>query len=180
VRLSALCLGHARRDQHGLPAAPIRPTFQADSAEQARDRLSEAIAHLDGKLPKVAAPLEEAEEGPLAFYSFPPAHWSKLRSMNPLERFNKEIGRSTDAVGIFPDDRLLIRLVGMLCLEQNDCHEGRPRRASGLSSPRRTLGARPTTASTRGGRRAVSRYRLGHPPRRVVRAERGRRAERGG
>ena len=114
------CLGHARRDQHGLLAALIRPIFQADSGEQARDRLSEAVAHLDGKLPKVAALLEEAEEDILAFYSFPPAHWSKLRSTNPLERFNKEIGRRTDVVGIFPDDRSLIRLVGMLCLEQND------------------------------------------------------------
>jgi putative transposase len=111
---------HARRDQHGLLAALIRPIFQADSARQARDRLSEAVAHLDGKLPKVAALLEEAEEDILAFYAFPPPHWPKLRSTNPLERFNKEIGRRTDVVGIFPDDRSLIRLVGMLCLEQND------------------------------------------------------------
>ena len=136
------CLGHARRDQHGLLAALIRPLFNADSGEQARDRLSEAVAHLDGKLPKVAALLEEAEEDILAFYAFPAGHWSKLRSTNPLERFNKEIGRRTDVVGIFPDDRSLIRLVGMLCIEQNDCHEGRPGRRGGLSSPRRRLGAR--------------------------------------
>jgi transposase-like protein len=135
------CLGHARRDQHGLLAALIRPLFNADSGEQARDRLSEAVAHLDGKLPKVAALLEEAEEDILAFYAFPAGHWSKLRSTNPLERFNKEIGRRTDVVGIFPDDRSLIRLVGMLCIEQNDCHEGRPGRRGGLSSPRRRLGA---------------------------------------
>jgi putative transposase len=114
------CLGHARRDQHGLLAALIRPIFRADSPGQARDRLSEAVAHLDGKLPKVAALLEQAEQDIIAFYSFPAAHWSKLRSTNPLERFNKEIGRRTDVVGIFPDDRSLIRLVGMLCIEQND------------------------------------------------------------
>ena len=114
------CLGHARRDQHGLLGALIRPIFQAESAGQARDRLSEAVAHLDGKLPKVAALLEQAEDDILAFYSFPAAHWTKLRSTNPLERFNKEIGRRTDVVGIFPDDRSLIRLVGMLCIEQND------------------------------------------------------------
>jgi putative transposase len=114
------CLGHARKDQHGLLAALIRPIFQADSGEQARRRLGEAIDALTDRLPKVAAMLADAEQDILAFYAFPAAHWSKLRSTNPLERFNKEIGRRTDVVGIFPDDRSLIRLVGMLCLEQND------------------------------------------------------------
>jgi transposase-like protein len=114
------CLGHARKDQHGLLAALIRPIFNADTAAQARDRLSEAVAHLDGRLPKIATMLEDAEADILAFYAFPAAHWRKLRSTNPLERFNKEIGRRTDVVGIFPDDHSLIRLAGMLCIEQND------------------------------------------------------------
>jgi putative transposase len=98
----------------------IRPIFNADSLAQARDRLSEAVAHLDGRLGKVAAMLEDAETDILAFYGFPAGHWRKLRSTNPLERFNKEVGRRTDVVGIFPDDRSLVRLAGMLCIEQND------------------------------------------------------------
>ena len=114
------CFGHARKDQHGLLGALIRPIFNADSLAQARDRLSEAVAHLDGRLAKVATMLEDAETDILAFYAFPPSHWRKLRSTNPLERFNKEVGRRTDVVGIFPDDRSLIRLAGMLCIEQND------------------------------------------------------------
>jgi putative transposase len=114
------CLGHARRDQHGVLAALIRPIFNADSQAQARDRLSEAVAHLDGRLSKVVVLLEDAEADILAFYAFPAAHWRKLRSTNPLERFNREVGRRTDVVGIFPDDQSLIRLAGMLCIEQND------------------------------------------------------------
>jgi transposase-like protein len=114
------CLGHARRDQHGLLAALIRPIFNADSLEQGRDRLSEAVAALEGKLPKVVALLEAAEDDILAFYAFPADHWRKLRSTNPLERFNREIGRRTDVVGIFPDDQSLIRLASMLAIEQND------------------------------------------------------------
>src|SRR6188472_1679606 len=39
---------------------------------------------------------------------------------NPLERFNREIARRTDVVGIFPDDASLIRLVSMLAIEAND------------------------------------------------------------
>lgn len=114
------CLGHARKDQHGLLGALIRPIFQADSGDEARTRLGDAIAQLDGRLPKIAGLLEEAEDDILAFYGCPKEHWSKLRSTNPLERFNREIGRRTDVVGIFPDDASLIRLVSMLAIEAND------------------------------------------------------------
>ena len=114
------CLGHARKDQHGLLAALIRPVFQAEAGEQARERLGEAIGQLERSLPKVAALLEAAEEDVLAFYAFPAEHWRKLRSTNPLERFNREIGRRTDVVGIFPDDASLIRLCSMLAIEAND------------------------------------------------------------
>src|SRR3954449_325148 len=48
------CLGHARRDHHGLLAALIRPIFNAENLAAARDKLSEAVATLEAKLPKVA------------------------------------------------------------------------------------------------------------------------------
>jgi hypothetical protein len=38
----------------------------------------------------------------------------------PRGRFNREIGRRTDVVGIFPDDASPIRLVSMLAIEAND------------------------------------------------------------
>jgi putative transposase len=98
------CLGHARRDQHGLLGALIRPIFNAEGLEAARDRVSEAVAHLDGRLRKVAAMLEDAEAGILAFYAFPSGHWRKLRSTNPLERFNREIGAPTSS-GCSPTTR---------------------------------------------------------------------------
>jgi transposase-like protein len=82
--------------------------------------LTEAVAQLEARLPKIAAMLEDAEPDILAFYAFPQPHRAKLRSTNPLERFNREIGRRTDVVGIFPDDASLIRLVSMLAIEAND------------------------------------------------------------
>ena len=114
------CLGHARKEQQPMLAALIRPIFNADSGEAARELLSGALTALAGRLPKVATLLTQAEEDLLAFYLFPTDHRRKLRSTNPLERVNREIGRRTDVVGIFPDDNSLIRLATSLVIEQND------------------------------------------------------------
>jgi putative transposase len=112
--------GHCRKDQHDALGAVIRQLFTAADGDEARRRLGDAVTQLQARLPKLAALLEDAEDDVLAFYAFPAEHWPKLRSTNPLERFNREIGRRTDVVGIFPDDPSLIRLVSMLAIEAND------------------------------------------------------------
>ena len=113
-------LGHARREQAPMLAALVRPIFGAPDREAARAQISEAVSTLVGRLPKVAAMLEAAEEDVLAFFAFPANHRRKLRSTNPLERLNREIGRRTDVVGIFPNDRALVRLSTCVAIEQND------------------------------------------------------------
>jgi putative transposase len=113
-------LYHCRRDQRGLVAAALREVFNAEHQQQARERIGQVIARLEPIAPKVCRRLEDAEEDLIAFYLFPPEHRTKLRSTNPLERVNKEIGRRTDVVGIFPNDAAVIRLAGALLSEQND------------------------------------------------------------
>jgi putative transposase len=113
-------LYHCRRDQRGLVAAALREVFNAEDQQQARERITHVIARLEPIAPKVCRLLEDAEEDLIAFYLLPPEHWTKLRSTNPLERVNKEIGRRTDVVGIFPNDPAVIRLAGALLSEQND------------------------------------------------------------
>jgi putative transposase len=111
---------HCRPQERGMVSAALREIFNAESYEQARARSGEVIARLATVVPKIAHLLEEAEEDLLAFYRFPQAHWSKLRSTNPLELVNREIGRRADVVGIFPNDASAIRLAGALLIEQND------------------------------------------------------------
>jgi len=111
---------HCRPAQRGLVSAALREVFNAPDQAQARERVGTVIARLEPIAPKVARLLEDAEEDLIAFYAFPAAHWTKLRSTNPLERVNREIGRRSDVVGIFPNDAAAIRLAGALLIEQND------------------------------------------------------------
>ena len=113
-------LGHVAKPQQPLVSGAIRQLFHAADDTEARERLGQVVDQLAGPAPKVAALLDAAENDLLAFYAFPPEHWSKLRSTNPLERVNREIGRRSDVIGIFPNDAALIRLAGALLLEQND------------------------------------------------------------
>jgi putative transposase len=111
---------HCRRDQRGLVAAALREIFQAENGPAAKERVTSVLERLGTVAPKVCELLEQAEEDLTGFYAFPREHWTKLRSTNPLERVNKEIGRRSDVVGIFPNDQAVIRLAGALLLEQND------------------------------------------------------------
>ena len=112
--------GHCRRSERGLVSAALREIFDAHDLEAAKTRLGEVLERFRDPLPRIAELLETAEEDLLAFYQFPHAHWPKLRSTNPLERVNREIGRRTDVVGIFPNDASALRLAGALLIEQND------------------------------------------------------------
>jgi putative transposase len=111
---------HCRPSQRSIVSAALREVFNAEDYERARERVSAVIEQLARVAPKVAQLLAEAEHDLIAFYLFPSEHRSKLRSTNPLERVNREIGRRSDVVGIFPNDQALIRLAGMLLIEQND------------------------------------------------------------
>jgi transposase-like protein len=113
-------LGHVAKAQQPLVSGAIRQLFHAADGDEARERLGQVVDQLAGPAPKVAELLEAAEDDLLAFYAYPRDHWSKLRSTNPLERVNREIGRRSDVVGIFPNDAALIRLAGALLLEQSD------------------------------------------------------------
>ena len=122
------CRTHAMRNlltrvpksAQSLVATLVRTIFaQPDAASTwaQHERICEQLAE---RFPQATALLADAAEDLLAFASFPKEHWRQIWSNNPQERLNKEIRRSTDVVGIFPDRTSAIRLVGAVLAEQHD------------------------------------------------------------
>src|SRR6476646_6527181 len=113
-----LSAAHHRHRQ--VIAALIRTVFAQPDPDAARTQLRAVVDQLSPYAPAVAERLQAMEDDLLAYTAFPPAHWPKIWSNNPLERLNREIKRRTDVVGIFPDKASVIRLVGALLVEIND------------------------------------------------------------
>jgi putative transposase len=108
------------KGQHAMVAAALRQAFLQADHDTARQTWRQVADQLRPRWPKLAALMDEGEHDVLAYMVFPSQHRTKLHSTNPLERLNKEVKRRADVVGIFPDEKSIVRLIGAVLLEQND------------------------------------------------------------
>jgi len=115
---NALCLVPKGAQQ--MVAATIRTVFVQPDAASARETWRRVADQLRARFARVAQLMDDAEDEVLTYLSFPPEHWRQLWSNNPQERLNKEVKRRTDVVGIFPNDRAIVRLVGAVLAEYHD------------------------------------------------------------
>ncbi len=113
-------LAHVPKGQHTMVAAALRQAFLQAEHDTASQTWRQVADQLRPRWPKLAALMDESEHDVLAYMAFPAPHRTKLHSTNPLERLNKEVKRRADVVGIFPDERSIVRLIGAVLLEQND------------------------------------------------------------
>ncbi|WP_414476121.1 IS256 family transposase [Microvirga sp. M2] len=113
-------MAHIAPKQRPAVVAMLKTIFAQDTAEAAREQWTSVADTLRERCPKLVELMDRSREEVLVYMSFPREHWAQIASTNPLERLNGEIKRRADVVGIFPNDRAVIRLVGALMMEQND------------------------------------------------------------
>jgi transposase-like protein len=102
-----------------MVAATIRTIFAQTTGEQVRTQLNVVADMLGRQFPQVKTMLLDAATVITAFADFPPAHWKKIWSTNPLERLNREIKRRADVVQVFPNPALE-RLAAAVLAELHD------------------------------------------------------------
>ena len=108
------------RKVQGRAIALLRSVSAQTGSEAAWEQYDRVADRLIEDHPQLRELLDTGREEVLAYTRFPLEHWRKVRTNNPLENLNSQIKRRTKVVGIFPNRASVIRLVGMVLLEQHE------------------------------------------------------------
>ncbi len=93
-------------------AAMLKAIHAQENRAAAQSKAADVVANLKTMKLRAAAELvESAIDETLTFFAYPPQHWLKLKTNNPMERLLKEARRRTKVVGAFPDGHSALMLV---------------------------------------------------------------------
>ena len=103
---------HVPRGKMREVAAMLKAIHAQESREAAEAKAQNVIEKLTAMKLKAAADLvEKSIHETFAYYGYPPQHWLKIKTNNPMERLLKEARRRTKVVGAFPDGNSALMLV---------------------------------------------------------------------
>lgn len=100
--------------------ASLRAAFDAPDRPEAERQLEIAAKKYRATAPKLAEWLEANVPQGLAVFALPASHRRRLRTVNMLERLNKELKRRTRVAGLFPNEASALRLVSAVAMEISD------------------------------------------------------------
>ena len=116
---------HVPRSKVREVAAMLKAIHAQESREAAESKSKDVIKKLKAMKLKAAAELvEQSIHETLAYYAYPPQHWLKIKTNNPMERLLKEARRRTKVVGAFPDGNSALMLVAARLRHVSSTHWG--------------------------------------------------------
>lgn len=93
-------------------AAMLKAIHAQENRAAAEAKARDVVEKLKTMKLRAAAELVESSIcETLTFFSYPPQHWIKLKTNNPMERLLKEARRRTKVIGAFPDGQSALMLV---------------------------------------------------------------------
>jgi putative transposase len=103
---------HVPRNKMREVAAMLKATHAQENREAAEAKSKYVIEKLKAmKLTAAAGLVEASIHETFAYFGYPPQHWLKIKTNNPMERLLKEARRRTKVVGAFPDGNSALMLV---------------------------------------------------------------------
>jgi len=103
---------HVPRGKMREVAAMLKAIHAQENREAAESKAQDVIEKLRAMKLKAAADLvEKSIHETFAYFAYPPQHWLKIKTNNPMERLLKEARRRTKVVGAFPDGNSALMLV---------------------------------------------------------------------
>jgi len=98
-------------------ASEIRSIFYAASHEKAWERYGSFRQRWQKTVPFAAEYLERSIDNCLTFFNFPSEEWISLRSINIIERLNREFRRQSKSMKIEGEDASFYRLLAYMSLK---------------------------------------------------------------
>ena len=103
---------HVPRGKMREVSAMLKAIHAQENREAAEDKARNVVKKLKAMKLKAAADLVgQSIHETLTYYAYPPQHWLKIKTNNPMERLLKEARRRTKVVGAFPDGKSALMLV---------------------------------------------------------------------
>lgn len=99
--------------------------YNCKTIEEARRKRDQILADYQEVAEAAMKTLDEGFESAMTVMNLPAGIRQSLRTSNHIERLNKELKRRSDAIGIFPNEASLIRLMGSVLIEQNTLCQSR-------------------------------------------------------
>jgi hypothetical protein len=97
--------------------ASLRAVFDAPDRPEAERRRGIAVRKYRSSAPKLAEWLEADVPEGLAAFALPPSHRRRPRTIDTLERLDKELRRRTRVAGLFPNEASALRPVSAVATE---------------------------------------------------------------
>jgi len=91
VQVCGMCWPISPKGSKSVVAAALRTIFAQPDRAAAKQQLREVVKAMGSRWPRAADLVAGAEEYVLAYVAFPVEHWTRIYSINPLERLNEEI-----------------------------------------------------------------------------------------
>lgn len=100
--------------------AQLQEMFNSETIEAARMKRDELLAEYREVAEDAMKCLEEGFEAAMTVMTLPAGMRKFFRTSNHIERLNRELKRRSNVIGVFPNEKSLLRLMGSVLIERNE------------------------------------------------------------